>query len=74
MLDQAYGLTMTSRLSCQIKLTKELNNMLVKLPAATRNFYVVSSKRFLMMVIVSFVGIRTDTFRSPIRRVCGLAV
>lgn len=41
MLDQAFGLTASSRLSCQIRLTSKCNNMLVKLPSATRNFYVV---------------------------------
>ena len=40
MLDQAFGLTATSRLGCQIKLTKEHNGMLIKIPSATRNFYV----------------------------------
>ncbi|XP_033103554.1 adrenodoxin-like protein 1, mitochondrial [Anneissia japonica] len=40
MLDLAPFLTSTSRLSCQIKLTKDLEGMVVKLPKATRNFYV----------------------------------
>ncbi|XP_022109724.1 ferredoxin-2, mitochondrial-like isoform X2 [Acanthaster planci] len=40
MLDLAPFLTATSRLSCQIILTKELEGMEVKLPQATRNFYV----------------------------------
>jgi hypothetical protein len=41
MLDQAFGLTSTSRLGCQIKLSKQdHNNMLIKIPSATRNFYV----------------------------------
>ena len=42
MLDQAFGLTSTSRLGCQVFLTKENDGMLVTLPAATRNFYVVT--------------------------------
>jgi len=46
MLDQAFGLTATSRLGCQVKLTEEFNNMIVKLPKATRNFYVVSFFRY----------------------------
>jgi ferredoxin len=41
MLDRAFGLTATSRLGCQIKLQEEHNGLIVKLPKATRNFYVV---------------------------------
>lgn len=37
MLDLAFGLTHTSRLGCQILLTKELDGMRIKLPSATRN-------------------------------------
>lgn len=37
MLDLAFGLTHTSRLGCQIILTKELEGMRIKLPSATRN-------------------------------------
>lgn len=37
MLDLAFGLTHTSRLGCQIILTKELDGMKVILPSATRN-------------------------------------
>lgn len=37
MLDLAFGLTHTSRLSCQIIMTEELDGIIVKLPAATRN-------------------------------------
>jgi 2Fe-2S ferredoxin len=37
MLDLAFGLTQTSRLGCQIVMTKQLNGLVVKLPAATRN-------------------------------------
>jgi 2Fe-2S ferredoxin len=43
MLDQAYGLTATSRLGCQVKFTADHDNILISLPKATRNFYVVSS-------------------------------
>ena len=34
MLDLAFGLTQTSRLGCQIKITEELDGLKVKLPAA----------------------------------------
>ncbi len=37
MLDLAFGLTHTSRLGCQIILTKEHDGMRIKLPTATRN-------------------------------------
>lgn len=37
MLDLAFGLTHTSRLGCQIILTKDLDGIRVKLPSATRN-------------------------------------
>jgi hypothetical protein len=40
MLDMAFGLTDTSRLGCQVKVTKELDGMTVTLPAATRNMFV----------------------------------
>lgn len=40
MLDLAWGLTSTSRLGCQIELTEEMEGMVVRLPKATRNFYV----------------------------------
>ncbi|EQL00108.1 hypothetical protein G6O67_002961 [Ophiocordyceps sinensis] len=37
MLDLAFGLTETSRLGCQVKMKKELNGVVVKLPSMTRN-------------------------------------
>ncbi|KAI2465224.1 ferredoxin [Annulohypoxylon bovei var. microspora] len=37
MLDLAFGLTETSRLGCQITMTKELDGLRVKLPTMTRN-------------------------------------
>lgn len=37
MLDLAFGLTETSRLGCQVVMTKELDGMKVKLPSMTRN-------------------------------------
>ena len=37
MLDLAFGLTATSRLGCQIIMSKEMNGMKLRLPSATRN-------------------------------------
>jgi ferredoxin len=37
MLDLAFGLTETSRLGCQVKVTEELSGIRVKIPAITRN-------------------------------------
>ena len=44
MLDLAFGLTDTSRLGCQVKVTKDMDGMSVQLPAATRNMYVDGAK------------------------------
>ena len=41
MLDLAFGLTSTSRLGCQIVVEPSHDNILITLPKATRNFYVV---------------------------------
>ena len=40
MLDMAFGLTDTSRLGCQVKVTQELNGITCTLPSATRNMFV----------------------------------
>ncbi len=40
MLDLAFGLTHTSRLGCQIKMTEDLDGLVVVLPSATRNMMV----------------------------------
>lgn len=40
MLDLAFGLTHTSRLGCQIKMTPELDGLVVTIPSATRNMMV----------------------------------
>ena len=40
MLDLAFGLTHTSRLGCQIRMSDTLDGLVVKLPAATRNMMV----------------------------------
>lgn len=37
MLDLAFGLTETSRLGCQVKMTQELDGLKVRLPSMTRN-------------------------------------
>lgn len=37
MLDLAFGLTPTSRLGCQIVMTKELDGLILTVPAETRN-------------------------------------
>ena len=37
MLDLAFGLTETSRLGCQVKMSKELDGVTVRLPSMTRN-------------------------------------
>ena len=44
MLDLAYGLTETSRLGCQVKVTKEFEGTKISLPRATRNMYVDGHK------------------------------
>jgi ferredoxin len=40
MLDMAFGLTLTSRLGCQIFLTDEMDGIRVRIPNATRNIAV----------------------------------
>ena len=40
MLDLAFGLTLTSRLGCQIRMRDALDGLVVRLPAATRNMMV----------------------------------
>lgn len=40
MLDLAFGLTSTSRLGCQIIFSKDLDGLVVSVPAATRNMAV----------------------------------
>ena len=37
MLDLAYGLTRTSRLGCQIRITEELDGLVVSVPAGSNN-------------------------------------
>eukprot|EP00834_Sanchytrium_tribonematis_P008891 NODE_1255_length_1599_cov_0.450000.p2 type:complete len:124 gc:universal NODE_1255_length_1599_cov_0.450000:482-111(-) len=40
LLDLAFGLTDTSRLGCQIKMSKDLDGLTVRIPDATRNMAV----------------------------------
>ncbi|MDK9720919.1 MAG: ferredoxin family 2Fe-2S iron-sulfur cluster binding protein [Rhodospirillales bacterium] len=44
MLDLAFGLTQTSRLGCQIIMSKELDGLVVTIPAASRNMMVDKKK------------------------------
>ncbi|KAH7101849.1 ferredoxin [Auriculariales sp. MPI-PUGE-AT-0066] len=44
MLDMAFGLTDTSRLGCQVKITRGMDGCVVKLPSATRNMFVDGAK------------------------------
>ncbi|KAG2034470.1 2Fe-2S ferredoxin-type domain-containing protein [Suillus americanus] len=44
MLDMAFGLTDTSRLGCQVQITRELDEMTATLPSATRNMFVDGKK------------------------------
>ncbi|EIN13821.1 ferredoxin [Punctularia strigosozonata HHB-11173 SS5] len=44
MLDLAFGLTDTSRLGCQVRLTKDLDGITATLPSATRNMFVDGHK------------------------------
>ncbi|KAL7580741.1 hypothetical protein ACA910_001025 [Epithemia clementina (nom. ined.)] len=44
MLDMAFGLQETSRLGCQITVTPEMDGVELRMPAATRNFYVDGHK------------------------------
>ncbi|RLV94123.1 Adrenodoxin mitochondrial [Spathaspora sp. JA1] len=44
MLDLAFALTETSRLGCQVKMTKELDGIRVALPAMTRNLQIKDMK------------------------------
>lgn len=49
MLDMAFGLTDTSRLGCQVQLTRELDGMTATLPSATRNMFVDGGCRSLCL-------------------------
>lgn len=44
MLDLAFGLTDTSRLGCQVHVTRDMDGMEIRLPSATRNMFVDGKK------------------------------
>ncbi|KAI4116380.1 MAG: hypothetical protein LQ345_003194 [Seirophora villosa] len=44
MLDLAFGLTETSRLGCQVKMSKEIDGVKVRLPSMTRNLQAADFK------------------------------
>jgi ferredoxin len=44
LLDLAFGLTHTSRLGCQVILTKEFEGQIIEIPSATKNLYVDGHK------------------------------
>jgi 2Fe-2S ferredoxin len=44
MLDLAFGLTPTSRLGCQIVMTKELDGLILTIPDETRNISLATDK------------------------------
>lgn len=44
LLDLAFGLTHTSRLGCQVLLTKQFEGRVIEIPAATKNLYVDGHK------------------------------
>jgi ferredoxin len=44
LLDLAFGLTHTSRLGCQVLLTKQFEGKIIEIPSATKNLYVDGHK------------------------------
>lgn len=55
MLDMAFGLSDTSRLGCQVRLTRELDGMTATLPAATRNMFVDGTVFFGICLLLSIL-------------------
>ena len=53
MLDMAFGLTDTSRLGCQVCLTKAMEGMNVQLPSATRNMFVDGELAHLIYLMIA---------------------
>ena len=54
MLDMAFGLTDTSRLGCQVKVTRELDGITCTLPSATRNMFVDGMCCLILAVSICF--------------------
>ena len=50
MLDMAFGLTDTSRLGCQVYVSRAMDGMSVTLPSATRNMFVDGASRVCVRV------------------------
>lgn len=64
MLDMAFGLSDTSRLGCQVRLTRELDGMSATLPAATRNMFVDGAMFFVNIEFMSHPLHREKTHTS----------
>lgn len=54
MLDLAFGLTDTSRLGCQVKVTKDMDGTTITLPSATRNLRVDGAPSSLSLSLVLY--------------------
>jgi len=57
MLDLAFGLTHTSRLGCQIRMSEALDGIVVKLPAATR--------KSMMLLFARAAAMRLQSLADP---------
>lgn len=71
MLDMAFGLSDTSRLGCQVRLTRELDGMTATLPTATRNMFVDGAMSFCNIESLSHPLCRKKT-HSPLAKVTTL--
>ncbi len=72
MLDLAFGLTETSRLGCQVKMTKDLDGLVVKLPSMTRNMQAaVSAMRVPNGAVPDFAaGLREEIVTRDLGTTC----
>jgi len=73
MLDMAFGLTDTSRLGCQVKLTKGLDGVTCTLPSATRNMFVDGTSwtffpeiRSLLFLVLQVINQHTTRKSRPL--------
>jgi hypothetical protein len=66
MLDLAFGLTETSRLGCQIKMSKEIDGLRVKLPSMTRNLQASDFKGKSWVVSLRHLCTPVQTSRSSV--------